>query len=101
MSYRCEGCGQHCTGQMRRHVVHRIRKEKRYVDNVWQEVELKQVAAEVPVCAGCQTELAHGVTVQQIVERYRPQEAQSHVLPVPAVGRAVLLKKIGYDDDRR
>lgn len=74
MSYRCEPCGQVVQGHMRRHII-----RKRFVN---------QIEREVQVCADCEVELAHGVTLTQIASRFRPA-------PEPVKPEPIFVAKIG------
>lgn len=74
MSYRCEPCGQVVQGHMRRHII-----RKRFVN---------QIEREVQVCADCEVELAHGVTLAQITSRFRPA-------PEPIKSELVIVAQVG------
>lgn len=87
MSYRCEPCGQVVQGHMRRHII-----RKRFVN---------QIEREVQVCADCEVELAHGVTLAQIASRFRPApepiKPELVIVPRPLSKTAVaILKRVQH-----
>lgn len=65
MSYRCQACGAHVDGPMRRHVVRKPSGD---------------IASEVPACAACLKQLRDGTPLASLLPQ-APKRASNAVEP--------------------
>jgi len=68
MSYRCQSCGAHVDGPMRRHIRYR---------------EDRTVASEVPVCDACAAKLRKGEQLASLTRSNAPERTKRRVANVP------------------